>query len=114
MTKTDFLWCLSHTKGKVRLWLRVDGDGWTSCFHITLLCTATTQAPQVSKGGEPIGSFLANTFVIAGFQGGTLIESERNDRCHDRAQKALKRYSQWAREAIADRFAEVLAEKPTP
>ena len=104
MTKANFLWCLVRTKGTVRLYLRSDGDGWVCACHRTILCTAELQTPSHDFGGVAVGSLHKNTFVVAGFQGGDLGETERNDRCVERAEVALQKYSRWAAEALGKLF----------
>ncbi len=106
MTKDNFVWCLKRTTGKARLWLRTDGDGWRCAYHLTLLCVATGKVPKRDKDGKGIGSLHKGVFVIGGFQGGDLIAVARNDKCSDRARKALEKYRRWAREAIGCRFNE--------
>ena len=106
MTKADFLWCLAHTRGDVSLWLDFDGDGWVCACHVSVMCHATRKAPRKDKSGKRINSLRTNCLFIAGFQGGSLIDTERNARVRDRAQRALDKYSRWAREAIGNRFME--------
>ena len=96
MTKDNFLWCIRNMQTP-RLWLRTDGDCWTSAYHITILCYGKG-SPARDKHGVAVGSLLSDTFVVCGFQGGDLIATDRNDRCTDRADKALAKYQRWSAE----------------
>lgn len=106
MTKANFLWCLARTKGTVRLRLRHDGVDWGYAMHITLFCVAAIAAPRRDKNGNGIRCLRKKTFVVFGAQGGTLLDNGKNARCRERADKALQKYSRWAREALGDRFSE--------
>ena len=110
MNKTNFIWCLNHTKGKVQLRLRHDGNGRLNVFHFTLICIASIATPRQDKNGKGIAAVSKQSFVVAGVHGGFLSETDRNGKCRERANRLFVKYSRWAVEAIGARFARTAAE----
>ena len=99
MTKKNFFWCLNKCDGIGHLDSELLGDGWTSCFSIAIKCYAR-HVPNVDMNNNGVRSLsrIMPAFYVVVFNGVSSLHNEKNQKCQDRASKAMDKYNKWLKE----------------
>ena len=107
MTKREFYYQLDQVDASkpIRLVLEPTSKAFYGCKRVSIWCKCTkadgTGRFRTSDGKTGLSNRWGDAFCVATYQGGSVLDMDKNEACNVRADTGMNKYQAWLDEYLA-------------